>query len=83
MENSVDDNKMTVDLLLFYIDLWFPLSMPRLLPDLNVYMSNTEKNRWMSYKKPELLTLLEHPGIPSNFGVVRGANVFSFLSCFF
>ena len=25
----------------FYVDVFFPLSMPRLLPDLTVYMSNT------------------------------------------
>jgi len=25
----------------FYVDVFFPLSLPRLLPDLTVYMSNT------------------------------------------
>ena len=41
MENIVDDNKMTRSFTFFCIDLWFPLSMPILLTDLNVYMSNT------------------------------------------
>ena len=42
--------------LTFYVDVFFPLSLIRLLQDLTVYMSNTR----VSYQKQELLTLREH-----------------------
>ena len=35
----------------------------------------------MSYKKQELLTLREHPGLPVVFCRVRVAHLFSFLCC--
>ena len=43
--------------MMFYacIDVFFPLSVPISLPDLTVYMSNTD----VSYKKQVLLTLCE------------------------
>jgi hypothetical protein len=51
----------------FYVDVFGPLSLPILLPDLTVYMIT----RWMSYKKQEL-----HAFRPRFFDGVR-----SFLCC--
>jgi len=41
----------------FYVDFYFPLSLPRLVPELTVYIWVTRR---VSYKKQELLTLREH-----------------------
>ena len=57
----------------FYIDVLFPLSLPRLLPD---YIWGV--TLWVSYMKQELLTIREHPSSPRVFGEVRIAYLFSF-----
>ena len=46
----------------FYVDVFFPLSLPRLFSDLTVYMSST-----VSCKKQERLTLREHQSSPPVF----------------
>jgi len=56
----------------FYVDAFFPLSLPRLLPDLTVYMSNTV----VSYKMQKLHTRHEHLSSPTVFGGARVANLF-------
>jgi hypothetical protein len=38
---EISTSQMTMELLLFNVDVFFSLSLPRLLPDLTVYMSNT------------------------------------------
>ena len=41
---EISISQMTMDLLLvtnMYVDVFFPLSLSKLLPDLTVYMSNT------------------------------------------
>jgi hypothetical protein len=43
----------------FNVDVFFPLLLSRLLPDLTVYMSSTT----VSSKMQELLTLREHPSL--------------------
>ena len=55
----------------------FPLSLPRLLPDLAVYISN----RRVFYKKQELITLRERLNSPAVFVGVRVAHLFSILCC--
>ena len=60
----------------FYIDVFFHLSLPRLWPDLTVYILVTKR---VSYKKQELLTLREYLSSPPVFGGVRIGHLFSFL----
>jgi hypothetical protein len=61
------------DIFTFYVDVFFPLSLTRLLLDLNVYMSNTR----VFYKKQDQLTLREY--LSSRFfGGVRIGHLFSF-----
>jgi len=55
----------------FYVDVLFPLSLPRLLPD---YIWGV--TLWVSYKKQELLTIREHPSSPRFIGVARIAYLF-------
>jgi len=61
---------------IFSVDIFFPLSPARLLPDLT-----TRVALWVSYKKQELLTLPEHLISPRVFGDDRAAHLFSLL-CF-
>jgi hypothetical protein len=76
---EVSISQMTMDLLIFTYG-FFPLSMPRVLPDLIVY-TNVWVTRRVSYKKQELLTFREHMSSPPFFGSVRVAHLFSFLCC--
>ena len=55
----------------FYVDVFFPLSLPRLLPDLTVYMA-------VSYKKQAAYHSRAH-GFTPVFGGVRDAHHYSFL----
>ena len=48
-------SQITMDLLFFYVVVFFPLSLQRLLPEFTIYMSSTV----VPYKKQELLTLHE------------------------
>jgi hypothetical protein len=64
----------------FYVDVFLPLSLPRLSPDLTVYIWAT---RQVFYYKQGMLTLQfamtrVHPRV---FGGVRVAHLFSFLCC--
>jgi hypothetical protein len=52
-----------------------PLSLPRVLPDLTVYMGNT----WVYYKKQNMITLHEHLSFTPRFGGFRDAHLFSIL----
>jgi hypothetical protein len=56
--------QITMDLLLFYVDVFFPPSLPRLLLDFWLYIWIT---RWVSYMKQELLTIHEHLSSPPVF----------------
>ena len=49
--------------LTFYVDVFFPLSLPRFWPNLTVYMSNTA----VSYKNQDLLTIREYLSLPLVF----------------
>ena len=66
--------------------LCFPLSPTILLPacaplSLTVYNMSNKRVRWMSYKKRESLTFIEHLDSPLVFGGVRVTNLFRFLCC--
>jgi hypothetical protein len=63
---------------LFYVDLFFPLSLTRLLPDLTKYIRVARR---MSYKKQELITLHEHLGSHPFIGGIHVAH--RFLCCVF
>ena len=60
IRNISNDNGFFI----FYVEFFFPLSLPRLLLDLTVYIWII---RWVSYKKQELLTLREHLSSPTVF----------------
>ena len=75
IHNSNDNGCCT-----FYVDLFFPLLLPRLLTDL-VVCSNVWVARRVSNKKQDLLTLREHMSSPRLFGEVCVADLFSVLYC--
>jgi hypothetical protein len=53
--------KQTQITLIRHVHVFFPVSLPRPLPDMIAYILIT---RWESYKKLELLTLREHLSSP-------------------
>ena len=62
---------------IFYIEVFFPLPLPRLLPDLTVYMSSTT----VSYRKQELAFPSRAHEFTPVFDGVCVAHLLSFLCC--
>ena len=69
---EISRSQMTMDFLFtFYVDVLFPLPLPRLLSDYILRVA-----LWVSYKKQKLLTIREHPSSPRFIGMVRIAYLF-------
>ena len=61
----------------FYVDVFFPQSLQRLVSNLTLYVSNTA----VSYQKRDLLTLREHTSSPPFFCKCPCSSWFKFLLC--
>ena len=62
----------------FYVDVFFLLSLPRLLPNLTVHIWVTRR---VSYKKQVMPTLRDHLSSPPVYLGFRVADLFSLLCC--